>query len=255
MPDLNAALSQVEILFNNCKPLVLKEDTCACVTPSLTFAEFLFLLRGMKSWKPEAVEALALAKPVPSLLSPGDTTCPLIGKAGACSAACERGMTCRVHGLPESVRGGIARIEGMTAPERESQINPMRDRLAELNAGLHPFEAEPYFLDALTLHCWFAVLLDTGVTQPLFVELRKMASEILDLSHLQARYINHTMFKEKLDAIDLFFSLNESLMAKEAFECLKLIHDGFPLTGTYYRPQAIIYARFLQDILKNHSAA
>lgn len=260
MPELEKIFSGIEEIYQLCQPMPIEGERCHCVSPTLTFAEFLYLLKGLKEqWPPEIIAAFALQKPTFSALVPGETDCPL-AKHGECSASELRGMVCRVSDLPKSAgleyksSSASGKIKTYTSEEAAKRYNPVRDQLAAVNNKLHEFEAEPYFLDALTPTCWFAIQLDPGITQPFFINLRTIANSVCDLSHLAPRYENHTMLKEKIDAIDLFFSLNEQRMALEALECLKLIHNNFPATGSYFQPQAIIYARFLSEIVSNNPA-
>ncbi|GHV20476.1 hypothetical protein AGMMS49959_07890 [Planctomycetales bacterium] len=235
--ELGEQLSKLQDLRAACPPPANGNLRCpAC--PHLTYLEFLSLFDNLQKnlVLSELQEVIAIA---PQILADGvHLSCPLL-RNGVCLADGGQGIFCH---LGEDLSLCLS-----YTPERVEKI------FLDLNAfaaPLHDHLSEPYFLNMLNIYCWFAVLLDDRITQPLFKQLREKMRTYFDVKPLLAHYRNHTKLKERLDLIDKFFHLNANQRAAEALACMEKVRADFPFTGAYYGEQSDIYVKFMEELLK-----
>ena len=236
MKAIDDAIPQLQEIYGLCPELPASDRRCpAC--PHMTYLEFTVLFDNLQKNLPADDIKKIIAQP----LTPVDEVhfaCPLLYQ-GLCCARGGESVFCRL-GENLSHCGNLS----------QAQIADVLQRTTDLSAPLHENLTEPYYLNLLNIPCWFAVMFDEGITQPLFVKLRRELAERFTTAPLAGSYRNVTKLKEKLDLIDLFFKFNREQRAQEARDCMIKVRDGFPFTGAYYQTQAEAYVQFMDELLK-----
>jgi len=119
--------------------------------------------------------------------------------------------------------------------------------LIEINRTIFPILLPPYYLDGITLECWFAVCFDPTISQPLFTRLRTIIMERHDLDFLRQPYSDYTGLSEKIRLINEFTLAYNDGNNVEALELITKIRNNYPFTGTFYYWQAEHYYRLLTN--------
>lgn len=236
MNAVDAAIPKLLDLYRACPSMPSGGRRCpAC--PHMTYLEFTVLFNNLqKNLQPEDIRQLIAAEP--RSLDPVHLACPLLYK-GICCANGGEALFCRL-GEDLSLCGNLS----------QARVAEIIEQVGALAAPCHENLTEPYYLNLLNIPCWFAVMFDENITQPLFVQLRQELAARFDTQRYAGGYRDVTKLKEKLDLIDLFFKLNGEQRAADARECMIKIRDGFPFTGAYYLPQAEAYVQFMDELLK-----
>ena len=228
-----------------------------CISPHLSFIEFIDLLKGMVvEFSEEQLREIIASQPVISEYQMNNLVCPLL-KSDKCTCYEYRPLSCRLEGADVldklTHRERICSYQSGAVPEEEFggyEIEEILELANELNIPYCGNLEEPYYFDSVNLHCWFAIMFDPDITQEYFLDIRSKIFAEVDLAHLADSYVNHTRFNEKLNLIDRFFELNDQQKAHEALACMQQINTDFVYTGAYYYPQANVYINFMQDLIK-----
>lgn len=170
-----------------------------------------------------------------------------------------RNLSCRMEGLAvlDQLFGReepvciVPEVLEQTRQTGSDEVVRLITAVTDLNRPCFPFYEPPYYLDTLNLECWFAVLLDPGITQSLFLELRKLIAGRHDLSFLAEHYVDLTGMKDKLDLIDRFYALQKSNKHLESLKVVQRIRSDFPATGTYFYYIALGFEEKLTNRLIN----
>lgn len=259
MSQTDKAIAELNEIYARCPDIKCSKCGKCCLSPHLSLVEFLKLLDEMMHvFTKDELCTLVATQPNMAEGLQGHILCPMLSDNNECKVYNGRPISCRLEGagVMNTILGREKSLcpEGTRTAEEEAELKP--DEVEEFlndatlaNSQLVLAFDEPYFLDSLNIPCWFALILDPSITQPLFLELREIIMQRHDLSFLAEHYVNHTHLNDKLDMIDRFFKLNDENKAREALECMQMIFDGFPLTGAYYKAQSQVFIQFMKDLV------
>ncbi len=255
MGELSERVAELEAIYDRVPAMDCRHCGTCCVSPMVTLIEYTCVLGGMlATFDREDWAEWLETPPEPTRPYDGNILCHLRNDTAArCQIYPYRPLGCRLEGFP--VMDELCAREEPQCPHC-SETNPSNqptteeiDRLIQdvyaLSEPLHPFLEEPYFLDALNIPCWFAVLLDPRIDQPLFVSLRKRLGREFEIEFLQPLYRDHTRFADKLRCIETFFERAGRQDTTGASTALQRALYDFPRTGCYFYHQG---SQFLELI-------
>lgn len=230
-----------------------------CVTPQMTFIEFVRLAEAMLDRWPET----NLIRMVSEDLAPveryaGNFTCRVQTGRGKCALHEHRPLACRLEGLPAMDRIGIRKEiicpyitdEQMETVVTGDDIARWVKEVIDLNRPYHTVYDEPYFLTGLGAECWFAVAFDPDIDQPLFLDIRARLREALDMEHLEKNYRDTTGLAAQLKDIDRFFEEAAEKRPARALKTVRRVLEGYPRTGGYFREEAKEYLRLMKRLAR-----
>lgn len=251
--EVENALEKLKELYSNCPHVECFQSGECCVSPHLSFIELVHLFDYLlENFGKSQLQALTSRQPQLSEKYEGNLTCPLQSE-NLCSAHSGRGLSCRLEGhrifdryckRDEPICVNAQKKTGLEAAELED-YEDFAARLIEINRTIFPILSPPYYLDGLTLECWFAVCFDPTISQPSFTRLRKIIDERFDLDFLRQLYTGQTALSEKIRLIGEFTLAYRSGNNAEALELITKIRNNYPFTGSFYYWQAEHYFRLL----------
>ncbi len=256
---MNDALARLEGVYAGLPQVPCNGCGICCVTPHMTLVEFAFLLRGViDNLGGDAAALLAAGEMRPSGKYPGNFLCALQDEQARCAAHAWRPLACRLEGLPVLDRMGFREQKicphicdsDMDAQVTQTMVEEWTRDVFALNRPFYRLLEEPYWVDALNLECWLAVLLDPDVTQPFFLRMRKQLAGVIDVKVFAGHYADRTGFARKLTLIDRFFAANEERKPEQALKCIRRIVHEFPRTGTHFREQGGKYFRLMKQLVR-----
>ena len=251
--EVENALKKLKELYDICPPVECFQSGECCVSPHLSFMELVYLLDYLlDNFDKSQLQSLAARQPQLSTKFEGNLVCPLQSE-NLCSAHPGRGLSCRLEGhhvfdryceRNHPICVNAQKKTGLETAELKDYEN-FAIRLVEINRAVYPILSPPYYLDGLTLECWFAVCFDTGITQSLFTRLRRIIRERFGFDFLQEEYTGRTGMSEKIRLIGEFTLANQNGNDAEALQLITKIRNDFPFTGTFYYWQAEHYYSLL----------
>ncbi len=238
------AFADLKALYQALPPVPCEGCGSYCVTPHLTLVEFVYLLRylGENFSRPEMITLLQ-APMVPAARFPGNFLCPLQDQKGLCRVYPARSLSCRAEGLPviDAMSGRMAPVcrqgkqKQLDLEVTEMTVGDWLNRVGAISMAYHAFYEEPYFLNALNIECWFAVMLDPKIRQPFFIKLRNLLRTEFNFEFLAPYYLDHTDLAAQLDLIDKFFHACRQKRPRQAVAAMRRVIAEFPRTGSYYQ--------------------
>lgn len=257
MPELRDAFPDLEAIYQAVPPVACDACGQCCVTPHITVVEFAYLLdRALRENRQDEMVAWLAAPLASKVGESGNFVCKVQGNDQRCTLHDARALSCRVEGHPalekmsgraEAVCANLAKTGDAVSPE---QIDGWIQSVFELSAPYHEVSAEPWFLNAANLDCWWAIALDPAITQPFFLEIREQLRKQFDLEPFAQHYTDQTGLAQKLSLIETFFTESSNNRAEKALKAIRRVIHDFPRTGSYYQYEGKQYFQFVKNVLK-----
>ena len=259
---LREAFPDLEALFTELPDVPCIACGLCCVTPHLTLAEFAYLLEGLLTqWSREELIDFVTRPMEPEGRYPGNAKCRLQAKEkGCCRLYTHRPLMCRLEGLPVLDRMGIRSIEicpyiderQMSRRVEADEVDTWVQQAFDISGRFYRVYEEPYWMTALNVETWLALLLDPRIEQRPVLAVRSQLLDCFDVAFLAPHYVDRTGFARQLNLIDCFFEEAEvRRRPRLAVEALRRILGEFPNTGSYWQEEGRRYLEFMEEVIRN----
>ena len=254
--NIESSLSKLDLIYRNIPSVPCKACGKCCVSPTITFLEFLYLMDGVYRFEKEQIQHFFSIPVKFHEKHEGNLQCRFIDKHGHCTVHKFRSMACRLHGLPAINMLGIEEIENckIMPPSSlpEVKVNTLKkwlENLSQLNSEIFNHYKEPFWLAGLNIECWLAILYDPYFNLAPFKHFREIFKKRYPkLSEM--KYSDETNLKEKVDKITMFFEFIKTGVSEELIDLLSSIINDYPVTGTYYLNEAKKYKEIIESRLR-----
>ncbi|MDD5674105.1 MAG: hypothetical protein PHC61_08085 [Chitinivibrionales bacterium] len=241
-------LSSMDNLYGQLPTVTCKSCGTCCVSPTCTLAEFVYLMDFCVKNIPAQTLTDLLRQPARMHATcAGNLVCKFLQNK-QCLVHDGRTGACRLFGVPTLSELNIASMEecahGITVAQGQSDIEFIQDWLDDLftyNQTLFACFSAPYFIKGLNLECWLDIYFENALDFDVFIDIRKIMHDNVDLHFLAERWKPLTSIKEKIDKIAVFHAMLGAAPVSELQDLLFSIRDDYPLTGTYYFEEAQAY--------------
>lgn len=255
------AFSDLEAIYADLPDVPCVACGLCCVTPHITFVEFAHLLDGMLGEWTEEEAIRFVARPMePERRYPGNHKCGVQSEEkGLCSLYEHRPLMCRLEGMPILDRMAIREVQicpyiteaEMPRTVTEAEVDRRVREVFDLAKRFYPVYEEPYWLTALNVETWLALVLDPDITQRPVLAVRRQLRESFDLDFLEPHYVDRTGLARQLDLIDCFFEEAEvKRRPRYAVRALQRILNEFPATGSYWQEEGRRYLDLMRKVLR-----
>ncbi len=255
--NINQLLKQLNLIYEKLPPVPCFACGKCCVSPTITFIEFIYLLDGIcEDLSMESIQKFLFHPAIFHTEYEGNLICRFLDTKGRCQVHKSRSMACRLHGLPVISKLNINNLENCQKMDPNSlpnvelkKLQEWLDELSSINSQLYEYYEEPFWIAGFNIECWFSVMYDPMLNFGPFKTFKNILSNrYKKIQHLE--YNDKTNLKEKVDKITMFNEFSKTGIGDGLVNLLDSIINDYPQTGTYFLDEANMYKK---AILKNQS--
>jgi hypothetical protein len=241
-------LNNLDNLYQQLPMVRCRQCGTCCVSPTCTLAEFVFLMDYCKrNISREVLETILITPARMHETCTGNLACKFLIN-NQCLAHDGRTGACRLFGIPALNELNVAnmeecahRIDVVSGACPVDFIQAWMDSIFMLNQTLFGCFNAPFFIKGLNLESWLDIYFDDTLDFDVFLDIRKVMHEHVNLDCIRNGFKPLTAIREKIDKISVFHSMMGAATAAELADLLFSIRDDYPLTGTYYFEEAQAY--------------
>ncbi|MBN2712949.1 MAG: YkgJ family cysteine cluster protein [Planctomycetes bacterium] len=264
MNEFRDSFGKLEKIYDKVPSVPCAACGKCCVSPHVTILEFAYMLEHMLgSFERHHLAKLVAAPVKKSALHKGNNECSFQTMNKLCAIHHARSLSCRIEGLPVLEAMGIRakpiceniedRKISVTVHPRDIDI--WVEQVFGLSEAYHDVYSEPWFVNALTPECWWAIIFDEKIGDDFFLSMRERFRSEFDIEWLKPYYSNHTKLPCKLANIRDFFNASTNGEAEKAMKLIKQVIHNYPRTGSYYLHEGKQFFLMMKKIVKDRSAA
>ncbi len=246
-------INKVRQLYHSLPQVDCRGCGQCCVSPTCTLTEFIYTFNSLqKQLTSEKLKEYILAPAIIHKEYEGNIQCVFL-KENRCSIYSRRVSACRLFGIPSLDQLEILNMEkckkNITTIKGNSDISFLKswlEQLFNLDKTLYNFCSDPYFIKGFNIQCWLDIYFNEFLNFDVFIDIKKVMKQYLDLSQFESIYTQKTKIKEKFDKITILSSLIGTNNGKTIIKVLESLKKDYPKTGTYFYDESVEFTKIIK---------